>query len=310
MSLAPIIVFAYNRPLHLERTLGKLKKNHLASDSVLFVFSDGPRCDSDIGKVKAVRDILKNLNGFKSISVKERTSNLGLANSIIAGVTDVIDDYGKAIVMEDDLISSPASLAYLNRALDFYEQETKVFSITAYNHSHKLMKIPSSYKDEYYFSPRACSYAWATWRDRWQKADWDVNDYSDFSASRFLQKAFNAGGEDLSEMLKAQMDGEIDSWAIRWAYAHFKNNAYCLYPCKSYVYNIGFDGSGTHGKKIRSGDFKCTQLNTNIPVVLPPEVFVDANMLKNFKNVYKSSHWRSLRKFLGKFKKHFYEKKS
>jgi hypothetical protein len=145
--------------------------------------------------------------------------------------------------MEDDLVTSPDFLAYLAAALEKYEKEPSVFSVTGFQFP---IRVPAAYPFDAYFSYRANSWGWATWRNRWEKADWSVSDYGAFRRNRADRRMFNRGGDDLSFMLDRQMRGEIDSWAIRWAYAHFRQDAYCLFPVKSRVRNIGFDGSGTH----------------------------------------------------------------
>ncbi|MBN1185523.1 MAG: glycosyltransferase [Bacteroidales bacterium] len=243
---APVVLFVYNRLEHVKETLNSLLENELSIESELFIYSDGPKNDIDLLKVKSVRKYLETISGFKTIQIIEKKINNGLANSVITGVSEVLQKYPKVIVVEDDLQVSPDFLSFMNSALDFYADSPEIFSISGYNFP---IKIPANYKNDVYLSYRASSWGWATWCDRWDKADWEVKDYQEFKKDRTAQHLFNRGGEDLTPMLHKQMKGIIDSWAIRWAYSHYKNNSYCLYPNRSFVNNIGMDNSGKHAKK-------------------------------------------------------------
>lgn len=243
MTLSPIIIFVYKRLWHTQQTLEALRNNRLADKSDLYIYSDYPKDEKAKEGVKAVRDYLKSINGFKKINTIKRERHFGLANSIISGVTEVINKYGKVVVLEDDLVSSPNFLRFMNEALDFYEEDKRIFSVTGYTHP---IAIPESYKEQVYLYYRCCSWGWGTWVDRWEKADWQIKDYLLFKNNQKARERFNRGGDDLSTLMDFQMRGKIDSWAIRWCYTLFKNNAYCLYPTVSKIRNIGQDGSGTH----------------------------------------------------------------
>lgn len=243
MTLSPIIIFVYRRPWHAQQTLEALRNNRLSGKSDLFIYSDYPKNEKAKEEVGAVRDYIKSINGFKKISIIERKRHLGLANSIISGVTEVIKKYGRVIVLEDDLVSVPNFLEYMNKALDFYRYDKRIFSVAGYTYP---IKIPESYKEQVYLFYRCCSWGWGSWEDRWKKADWQVKDYYQLKKNQKAREKFNRGGDDLSTLLDFQMRGKIDSWAIRWCYTLFKNNTYCLYPVVSKIRNIGQDGSGTH----------------------------------------------------------------
>ena len=244
--LAPVVLFVYSRADHTAETISALQQNVLAPETELFIFSDGPKNERAAAGVAAVRELVQKVSGFKRVSVIERSSNWGLAKSIISGVSEVIDAYGKAIVLEDDLVSSPYMLNFFNDALDYYEQRPEIFSISGFNYPQHTMPIPKDYPHDVFLSYRNSSWGWATWKDRWDLADWEVRDYKNFMNDRKAKKAFNRGGDDLVDILEAQMQGKIDSWWIRWEYTHFKRNAYAVYPITSYLNNIGLDGSGTH----------------------------------------------------------------
>jgi hypothetical protein len=245
-NISPIILFVYNRPEHTRKTVESLLINTLAKESELFIFSDGPKNSSDNVKVAEIRSYIKSIKNFKRITIIESKINKGLAESVINGVNEIIKKYGKVIVLEDDLVCTTDFLKFMNEALDFYYLEKKIFSISGYS---LPIQIPEDYTNDIYLLPRPSSWGWGTWRDRWESANWEFKDLTEFFKNKESQKNFNRGGEDLTPMLKAQILGLIDSWSIRWAYTIFKKNGYCLYPINSKIQNIGTDKSGTHFKK-------------------------------------------------------------
>ncbi len=287
MSLAPIILFVYNRPWHTKQTVEALQKNELASDSELFIYSDGPKdTEGSQAAVVEVRNYLKSVDGFRKITITESPKNLGLAASVIRGVSEVVNEYGRVIVLEDDLITAPSFLKFMNEALAFYKDIPRIFSITGYNLPPNVMKIPKYYSHDIYFNPRAHSWGWATWKDRWEKADWKVSVYDDFINNQESIAEFNLGGNDLTQMLSLQMAGKIDSWAIRWCFAQFLQDAYAVYPVQSLVKNIGFDGSGVHcntsGKSRYSDNLGPTKDNFDFLSTIEP----NQKLLSNFSKVY------------------------
>jgi hypothetical protein len=246
MNLAPITLFVYNRPTHTIRTVGALLRNVLASQSDLIIYSDAPKRPEVAKAVQDVRDYIRTISGFRAIRIVERDHNWGLANSIIDGVTTVVSQYGRVIVLEDDLVTSRHFLEYMNAALDHYEGDPKAFSIGGYNFPERTMPIPPDYAWDTYASFRCCSWGWATWIDRWKRVDWEMNYYNAFMQDKAAQESFNRGGPDMSGMLKMQYEGQIDSWAIRFCYAHHANHMQCIYPVKTLVLNIGLDNTGMH----------------------------------------------------------------
>ncbi|MCX8009619.1 MAG: glycosyltransferase, partial [Ignavibacteria bacterium] len=224
-----------------------MSKNYLAPESELYIFSDGPKGEKDFNKVAEVRKFIKSITtGFKKIIIIEREKNLGLANSIITGVSEVLRNNDKIIVMEEDLISSPNFLDFLNRSLQKYENNKKVFSVTGY--TYQLM-IPTGYKFDNYFTTRCESLGWGTWKDRWIKADWELKEFKNFIMNKNAVKNFNRVGSDLIGMLIKQQLGKLDSWAVRWCFTHFNNNAVCSYPTSSKIIHIGEGGFATHVKR-------------------------------------------------------------
>ena len=244
-NVAPICLFTYNRLAETKQTVEALKNNFMAAESELFVFSDGAKNKETASKVAEVRNYLKTLSGFKNIEIVFSEDNKGLANSIIHGVSQVMSKYGKVIVLEDDLVTSPNFLDFMNQALEFYKDHQKVFSISGYT-----MNLPSLKKDknDYYVGYRASSWGWASWSKSWVDVDWEIKDYKDFSKSKTSNRIFKRGGSDMLRMLKNQRNSKIDSWAITWCYHQFKKDQLTVFPTISKIVNIGFGKDATHTK--------------------------------------------------------------
>lgn len=245
-GLAPIALFVYKRPEHTRMTVEALRANYLAQQSDLFVFSDGAKDAAGAAAVAEVRKLIRSIDGFKSVTITEREQNLGLSKSVVEGVTQLCVQYGRAIVVEDDVLTAPDFLAFLNCSLDRYAGQPKVFSVGGFN---LPIPKPSTYPYDAFFSYRFMCWGWGTWRDRWEQTDWSVKDYPEFAADRQRQKRFDRGGNDCSWLLARQMSGKIDSWDTIFNYAHFKHDAVASLPVVSKAYNIGFDGSGTHCRR-------------------------------------------------------------
>lgn len=247
MKLAPIILFCYNRADHTKQTIDALKNNYLASESDLYIFCDGPKNEDDLLKVQAVHQVIDNVSGFKSVTIEKKDLNRGLAKSVIYGVSKIVNQCGKVIVLEDDVITNTDFLEYINQALEFYKDDPEIFSVTGFNLPRVMATIPKCYQHDIFFiKGRNASWGWAIWQDRWNRVDFKVSDYGQFKNNRDAQKAFNKAGDNLAEMLRFQMEGKVDSWSIRAAYHCYKHNLYTLLPVKSLIKNIGIDGSGTH----------------------------------------------------------------
>ena len=253
-QIAPIIVFCYNRPRHVEQTLEALSKNELADQSILYIYCDGPKDNADneqqIEKITDVRRVIRKQKWCKEVHIIESDKNKGLANSIIGGVTDVINQYGKVIVLEDDLVTSPYFLKYMNEALNYYIDYPAIFSVSANRPPKSKMEIPGDYEYDMFASLRSYSTGWATWSDRWEKVDWEMKRLNEFLKQPKQIKALNRAGDDMTKMILLQRDGKIDSWAMRFGFAHYVHHAVAILPCISYIDNIGFDGTGTHSGTI------------------------------------------------------------
>ena len=240
-SPAPVALFAYNRPSHTRRTIESLLANELASRSELLVFSDGAKDRSSAAAVEEVRRYLRTVEGFRSIRIYERDSNAGLARSIIEGVTRVIRDHGRVIVLEDDMVTSPWFLTYMNEALEMYGEDENVASVHAYSFPSRT-PLP-----ETFFLRGADCWGWATWERSWRHFEPDGRKLLNTLRERRLTRAFDLGGAfGYTQMLEDQVSGRNDSWAIRWHAACFLQERLTLHPGRSLVWNIGTDGSGTH----------------------------------------------------------------
>jgi len=240
-NLAPIILFVYNRPWHTRQTVKALQDNSLASDSELFIYSDEAKNETAEQAVKEVRKYIHSINDFKTITVVERDKNMGLADSIIDGVTTVVNQYGKVIVLEDDLVTSPHFLKFMNDALDFYQDKKKVWHISGWNYP-----IPSDGLDEIFLWRVMNCWGWATWSDRWQFFEKDTDSIiKNFSKEDI--KSFNLdGAEGFFGQVIANDKQVIDTWAIFWYATIFLKKGLCLNPVKTFVDNIGLDGTGIH----------------------------------------------------------------
>jgi hypothetical protein len=242
-------MFVYNRPQHALRTIEALKANDFAAESDLIIFSDGPKSEKDAPMVEEVRKLCSAVEGFKSVRVVEQACNLGLARSIISGVTEVVDNYGRIIVLEDDMVTSPYFLRYMNEALELYENEDRVISIHGYAYpvAHPL--------PETFFLRGADCWGWATWQRGWACFNSNGRFLLDELKCRKLIRAFDFNGSyPYSAMLEGQIYGKNDSWAIRWNASAFLAGKLTLYPGRSLVLNIGNDCSGTHCGKTASLD--------------------------------------------------------
>ncbi len=279
---APVCLFVYKRLDTLKETIASLQKNNLAKQTDLYIFSDAAGSPKDEEQVTAVRNFVKAVKGFKSVTPHFAATNKGLAESIISGVTKIINDAQRVIVLEDDLVVSVNFLDYMNAALAYYQNNTSVFSVAGYTVPIKAM--PDT---DVYFTKRASCWGWATWKDRWERIDWKVTDYRAFMADRRMQRRFNRMGSDMTGMLKKQMNGAINSWAIRWTYNQFKNNSYTVFPIVSKVSNEGFGGAATHTSGINRSRFSTVLDHSDkSSFCFPDEPHINPEILKQFTNTY------------------------
>lgn len=287
MSLAPIVLFVYNRPWHTRQTVEALQRCELAAESDLYIFADGPREDASEkckDNIAAVREYIQSIKGFASITIDASPNNIGCADSIIRGVSIVIEDKGKAIVVEDDIVAHPFFLRFMNEALEAYEKDKRIFCISA---TMEKFEIPTSYTCDVFLTYRTGSWGWATWNDRWKMINWDINNYRIIKHPTKKQiKSFCMGGDDLWPVLNAQFRGEIDAWDGRFCYNMSLLKKMCLRPTKSFVSNIGMDRSGTH-----CGDVETPLLplynQSQYSIYLPSNITIDRIITQNILSFFR-----------------------
>ena len=297
-SLAPIVLFVYNRPWHTQQTVEALKKNAEAKDSNLFIFSDGYKNKKVKSEVEKLREYIKTIDGFKHVTIIEREKNYGLANSIISGVTEIVNRYGKIIVLEDDLVTSKYFLSFMNSTLEFYKDENKVISIHGYIYPIKS-KLP-----ETFFIKGADCWGWATWKRGWDIFEADGKKLLNELKDRNLERKFDINGSyAYTKLLSGQIANRNDSWAIRWYASAFLKDKLTLYPGRSLVCNIGLDESGTHCGNTNSYDTIITNRPiklVNIPI--EENTFVLREIKKYFRmtkrNIIKRIFYKIIRGFL------------
>ena len=289
---APIAVFGYNRIEKLKACVAALEKCQLAADSELYIFCDGSKGDKDRDRVEAVHEWAQEYSGpFKSVTHKIRSQNAGLAVSIISGVTDLMDKYGRVIVVEDDLIVSPYFLRYMNEGLDFYKNNKQIWAMASYGYDLKALR---KYDHDIYYGYRASSWGWASWKDRWDTVDWEVSEYQQLMEDKKAQKKFCRGGRDLLTYLTMQMNGQSDSWAIRWNYAASKQDMLTVYPKLGLVSNHGFDGSGTHSGK--SGYKEVLNQGKNGYDIKFENLEMDKRITREFYLLHTDTFWKKVKR--------------
>lgn len=243
LNLAPVVLFCYNRPNLTQKTLKALEKNHLAHYTNLYVFVDGPKTESEVEKVSKTIEVVESFKGFKSLTLIKSSINKGLANSIIEGVTQIINENERVIVLEDDLITHSLFLNYMNDALNFYEKQSDIWSISGYTPN---INLPNNYKNDVFLTLRGSSWGWATWKNRWDnvKWEWDEKDFKEFASKK---ASLDLIGEDIYHLTRDYKNGLIDSWAIRWTNTQFNLRKFTVFPRYTLIQNEGFGGDSTHG---------------------------------------------------------------
>lgn len=281
-ELAPIALFTYNRPGHTQRVLEALQKNRLSSQSELFLFSDGAKNSEDENLVLETREILSKTTGFKQITIVERPQNIGLAANIIDGVTTVLEKYKKIIVLEDDLLTAPSFLSFMNKALVLYEKEEKVAHIHSFCYAG--LNLPDTFLIKWVGST-----GWATWRESWKLFNPNGAQLLAEIEERKLNKTFDFNGTyRYTRMLRQQIEGKNNSWAIRWNASLFLKDKLSLNTGKSLIYNIGFDGSGEHSG---SQDFYNMGLyEQELVIEKPKEIKENMDARRQFEAFYRRTN--------------------
>jgi len=246
-DLAPVVLFVYNRPKHTKKTIESLLQNELANETILYVFADGPPSNAgseDKKKIYDTRDLIKSITGFKEVRLLEKQTNEGLATSIINGVSEVIKKHHEVIVLEDDLVVAPTFLTYMNDGLRVYRHDYSVYSINGY-----MFPIKADVVDTFLCPLATSSWGWATWESKWAAFEPDIKYKGLIQSHPLIRQRFNFSDYDYANMLELK-----SSWAINWYYSVFIRNGLGLFPTRTLVQNIGFDGSGTHGENTLQSD--------------------------------------------------------
>ena len=279
--IAPICLFVYGRPEHTLKTLRSLTQNLLAKDSVLYIYADGPK--DGIGEtaqknIAEVRRIIRSESWCKEVHIIESDKNKGLANSIISGVSEIIEKHGRVIILEDDLVLSPYFLEYMNDALDFYADHKEVMHIAGFTPSFKTQL------NETFFFPVPTCWGWATWQRAWKEFNPSAADLM----TKVLEKGQNQFDFNRSinyvRMLNRNVHAKVDSWFIRWYASIYLQGGLCLHPGKSLVQNIGLDRTGVNSYK--SNVFE-TQLAEKVNIQKIP-----LELSKKAIKAYKRFNWK------------------
>ncbi len=298
-KLAPIVIFVFKRPRHTQSLLNSLAQCDEAKFSEVVIYSDGPKNPEDAeetGAIDQVREICIKEDRFKSVKLIKQQKNHGLANSIIKGVSNVIEEYGKVIVLEDDMIVSPFFLDYMNSALNLYENDNSVGCIHAWNYQMDSSNI----SEETFFLPGADCWGWATWRRSWKLFESDGAKLLQKIIDQKLEFSFNRRDTmPFVLMLKDQITGKNDSWAIRWHASLFLENRFCLHPVNSLVENIGMDGSGTHCDDVQIPQKMGGKIQLRkIPISESEWFYSEFEAIQDKSKVLKTPIWQRLLNFL------------
>lgn len=298
MSRAPIALFIYNRPEHAARTLSALAANPGASDSDLVIYADGPKRPDHAASVKAARDVARSVTGFRTVRLVEREQNLGLANSIITGVSELCAERGRVIVVEDDLVVAPGFLGFLNEGLDRYAGDEGVLQLSGYSYP-----IAEGGLRPAYFLPMISCWGWATWDRAWRKFDVSMAALPSLDSDTVARSRFNIDDSyDYYGMACDQRAGRIDSWGVRWQLSLFSHDGLVLYPRNSLVYNAGTDSSGTHGAG-HSALQNASAADAAGTTVAWPQVDIDGEALDRVKQLIASQRPSLLRRLIQRIRR-------
>lgn len=282
----PLLLLAFNRPEHTKRTIESLR---IQQPPLVYVFQDGPREDktTDTVNCRQVRDIInEDINWPCELHTHFAEKNRGCRDAIIFAISEVLKVHESVIVVEDDIVTSPAFYSYMCAALDYYKSRKTVFSICGFSNSPSKFRVPADYDYDVYASPRPFCWGWGTWRDRWNLTDWSFSYYDELIRHPYEQKAFNRGGDDMMPMLIDEREGRSSAWDIQFAFAQFTNHAVSIVPCLSYTVNIGQDGSGTHSGAVDAKFMDNSSLNTNPNPLFLDNLYFDSRIINSLVSIF------------------------
>ena len=284
MIETPVAFFVYNRPTHTMKALTALSKNIQFNKTKLFIYCDGSKSDEDINDVKAVTKIIENFDYPIKPEIIKRENNFGLSKNIILGIEETFRISDRLIVLEDDIVTSPYFLNFMNDALSKYEQNKNVWHVSGWNYPLKLNENEADF-DVFFWRVMNC-WGWGTWKDRWSSFEKNpkllIKNWNKEKISKFnLNDRF-----DFFKQVEDNYNGKINTWAIFWMTSIFDNNGYCLKPIESYVKNIGHDNTGENSTKSIKFDSDLSSKN----IVLWPDINENFDLIinkisdQNFKN--------------------------
>ncbi|WP_405250665.1 DapH/DapD/GlmU-related protein [Dokdonia sp. Asnod3-C12] len=294
MTFSPIVLFVYNRPFHTKQTLDALAQNEEAKESVLHIYCDGTKEDSDRSLLTAINEVRALADGesrFKEVKVIKRDTNFGLAENIKDGVSTVVNKYGHVIVLEDDIIVSKGFLKYMNDALCLYKDDADVMHISGYMYPHKR-ELPETF----FYNVTLC-WGWATWKDAWSHFnDSSVDLWNAINMQVLFCKLDGFGGDYLSKQLAANITGDLKTWFVKWHASVILKGGFTLFPRKSLVDNIGFDNSGVHNGS--NSEFAHRELAKGIAVERHPKIenAEARDVITSFYNDLKKKATKGIRK--------------
>ena len=274
--MVPVLIHTYVRLEHVKKTITSLRNNILAEETDLFIASDFQQTDSEASRVTAVRNYLRSIDGFKSVTLFERDENFGAKENCFSALKVIFDKHDRIILMEDDIVTAPGFLKFMNEAFERYGDNERVFSITGYC---PPIRIPPTYRYDAFFLGRMSAWGCGMRKDRYDSVqEITQKEYDEFVANKELSRAFvKGGGEDLLVMLKNVAYGSLDAWDVRCMYTQFMKDQYTVYPTQSLILNIGFDGTGIHCGK--SDKFNVA-LSDKTTFSFPDDVVVDQRIVK------------------------------
>ena len=283
MVFAPIVLFTYNRPEETRKTLQSILTNAECEKSVLYIFSDAPKKETDREKVEQVRKILHELprNRFADIEIIEQTENRGLAKSIISGVQYVFEAHDRIIVLEDDCEVSPYFLNYMNGALEQYENDDSIGSISGYS-----PELKTKLDTDVYAVLRSCSWSWSCWKKVWDRVDFSVQDYPALRYNKAFIRDMNRAGNDRMYRLIRQVKYNLQSWSVRFGADLTKRGLLTVYPKYSYVKNIGLESGGVHSSKKAPKALKVTNKLAIPQPVFPSKLTENSEIEGEFRRIY------------------------
>jgi len=276
--LSPVLIATYSRLEHLKKTITTLQKNVLAEQTDLYIASDYQQSETDAQKVAEVREYLKVIDGFKSVTIFSREKNLGAAENTFSALDIILAKHDRFILMEDDIVTAPGFLSFINKGFDKYGDNEKLFSITGYC---PPITIPATYGYDAIFLGRMNAWGCALTKEKYESVPRHITkqEYNAILSNKKLRASIARNGQDLPVMLNKMAEDSLDAWDVRCMYIQFVNNQYTLYPSQSLVQNIGFDGTGQHCGKTKRWD---VSLRDKTTFNFPTEVSLQQTIVKRY----------------------------